>query len=389
MRLNVAIVFGGKSVEHEVSIITGTQFIEHMNPEKYNAIPVYVTKDNEFYYTKEMADVSYFKKRDLNAIKHQAKKIHWIKEDNNVYLCTHQFGFKKRLFPIDLVVLAVHGTNCEDGTLSAYFEFLDLPYVGSNLLSASIGQNKVVTKMLLEKKGLPVVPYVSFFKHEYEHDEERVIKQCETLPYPLIVKPASLGSSVGIKLCDDQEALRIGINQALAYDDHILVEQAITQMKEYNCAVLGRREACEASLVEEVYKEDEILSYQDKYVRRGKGGSKGMASASRTIPAPINDELKTKIQKFAKQAFITIGNSGISRIDFIYDENSQKVYINEINTIPGSFAYYLWDQKERRYETLVDELIRIALLEYKRKESLTFTYDTNLLSLEGGFKKLK
>lgn len=379
MRLNVAVVFGGKSVEHEVSVITGTQFMENIDRSKYNPIPVYVSKDNEFYYEKGMHNISFFKEEDLNRIKEKSKKVHWIKEKDGVYLYTVKFGLMKKLFPIDLVVLSVHGTNCEDGTLAAYFNFLDLPFVGSNHLSSSIAQNKIITKKRLEQENIPVVPYVSFYQKDYEYQPIDVIEKCEALSYPMIVKPATLGSSIGITKCEDRDELQQGIREALKYDDEILVEQAIVEMKEYNCAVLGNRNGCRSSLVEEVLKQDDILSYDDKYIG-GSKGSKGIVSTKRHIPADIPEELTQQIRELAEKTFQTIGNSGISRIDFIYDDRNKKIYVNEINTIPGSFAYYLWSSEELKYSKLIDELVSIALQDYKRKEKLTFTYDTNILS---------
>lgn len=389
MKYNVAVVFGGKSVEHEVSIITGLQLIEQMDPEKYRPIPVYLTKENAFYHAKAMMEIAYFKKRDLKTIEREAKRVFWLKEDRQVVLCTHWLGFLRKISAIDLVILAVHGTNCEDGTLAAFFELLDIPYVGSDVLSSSVAQNKAMTKLVLEKAGIPVIPYVNFFSDDYDDHREEVILSCERLGYPVIVKPAHLGSSVGVRLCRNRSELEEGITQALIYDDQVLVEKAIEEMREYNCAVLGNRTACEASLVEEVLKEDDILSYQDKYTRGMKRGSKGMASTRRLIPAPITETLTEAIRNLAEKTFITIGNSGIARIDFIYDEKNGKLYVNEINTIPGSFAYYLWDQKKRDFRRLIDDLIQIALYNYKRKENRTYTYNTNILSLEGQYNKLK
>lgn len=381
MRLNVAVVFGGKSVEHEVSIISGTQLIENMDRSKYQPIPIYLSKDNEFYYAKEMEKVSFFKVPDLSRIPNMAKRVEWLKQKDQVNLVyTTKLGRMKKLYTIDLVILSVHGTNCEDGTLAAYFDFLNLPYVGSDHLASSMAQNKVITKKILEHAGLPVIPYVSFYQKEYDLQPIQVIERCEKLNYPLIVKPATLGSSIGINRCEDQNQLQEAIREAFKYDDQVLVERAITDMKEYNCAVLGNRNGCQSSYVEEVLKQDEILSYRDKYIGGRKGSSKGMVSTRRKIPADIPETLTTQIKELAEQTFLTIGNSGVSRIDFIYDEKEKKVYMNEINTIPGSFAYYLWNGEELNYTKLIDELIKIALEDYKRKETLTFTYDTNILS---------
>jgi D-alanine-D-alanine ligase len=385
LRLNTCVVFGGMSVEHEVSIITASQFMENMNQIKYNPIPIYITKNNEFYYDKNMKNVAYFKNLD---VENKATKVEFIKKGNRVHL----YGIKnkklKQLFEIDLVVLSVHGTNCEDGTLSAYFDFLNLPYIGSSLLASSISQNKITTKVLLENSDLPVVPYTFFDDMDYQKEQESVIDRCEALGYPLIIKPASLGSSVGVSRCDNREELITSINDALKYDATILVEKAIVKMKEYNCAVYGNKEKQITSRIEEVLKQDKILSYQDKYLSGSKSG-KGIVNTKRQIPADLDENQVNQIESLASQTFKVVGNSGVSRIDFIYDEEEDIIYINEINTIPGSFAYYLWEHEKLPYTKLIDELVRIALKNYKLKENKTFTYDTNLLSLSHANKKLK
>lgn len=385
MRLNVGVIFGGKSVEHEVSIITALQIMENINQIKYCPIPIYLAKNNAFYYAKAMYSIDFFK---TNHVEKFAKRVEVINQGEKVYLCEMKPRKLKKMFELDLIILAVHGANVEDGTLSAYCELRQIPYVGSNVLASAICQNKLLTKQVLEKHGLPIIPYTYFYETDYVNHPEQVLEQCEALGYPLVVKPASLGSSVGVNVGNQREELQSAIMTALLYDSCIVVEKAIQKMREFNCAVRGNQEVQYASLVEEVFKQDEILSFTDKYLGGGKS-QKGIAATNREIPANAPAPLINQIQQLALKTFKVLGNSGISRIDFIFDLNGDRLYINEINTIPGSFAYYLWD-KTLPFDALLDELIKLALYEYKRKSNKIKSYDLNLLTLSNSpLNKLK
>lgn len=375
----MGVVFGGKSVEHEVSIITALQMIEQMNQLKYNPITIYLSKENDFYYHENMNDISFFK--DLKQLKVVAKKVVFDKENNRHKLLSISNKKMKKLFDIDLIFLVVHGTNCEDGTLSAYFELLNIPYVGSSVLSSAINQNKWKTKELLEYNDIPVGPYYGFYESDFYDDEIKVIESCEKIGYPLIVKPASLGSSVGIKKCINREEMHQAILDSFQYDTEVLVEKVIDNLIELNCSVLGDYSNLEASVVERVIQQDEILSYQDKYLRDSKKNSKGIESTSRELPAKISDNLTKEIQEIAIKAVKIVGASGVLRIDFLYDDENKILYLNEINTIPGSLAFYLWRAQDLTYKELIDRLIKLALKKYRIKNSKLISYDTNLLSL--------
>jgi len=387
LRLNVGVVFGGKSVEHEVSIITALQMIEQMNLLKYNPIPLYLTKENDFYYDENMTDSNYFS--DFKKVKEIAKKI-VIRKKNNQHEILSLSGYKlKKLMNIDLIFLIVHGTTCEDGTLSAYFELLNIPYVGSSILSSAINQNKWKMKALLDYNHIPIVPYYGFYECDFYDDEIKVIEECEKLGYPLIVKPASLGSSVGINKCNDKDELHHGILTALQYDTEILVEKVVSNIIELNCSVLGDVSHLQASAVEKVFQQDEILSYQDKYLRGNRTSSKGMECTNRELPAKISESLTNEIQEMAKNAVKIVGASGVLRIDFLYDDESKILYLNEINTIPGSLAFYLWREKGLSYKELIDQLIKLALKTYRIKNTKIFSFETNILSIPRNFNKGK
>ncbi len=383
MKTTVAFIFGCRSVEHEVSIISAVQAMRAVNREKYDVIPVYVTKSGEMYTSEKMFEIEPF--RDMKALISESQPVTMIKKGNDVVLhFLNQKLFKKK----DDIVLnvafpVVHGTNCEDGTLQGYLEFLGLPYVGCDILSSAVGMDKAVFKYVMKAADLPVLDCICFYAREYAEDKETMIEKAEKeIGYPMIVKPVNLGSSVGISKAKDRAALMDAVDLAVSFSDKVLIEHAVTAIREINCSVVGDSDSCEASVCEEPFMNDEILSYEDKYMGGGKksGGSKGMASLSRRIPADISDEKSTEIRDLACKVFKALGGAGVVRIDFIIDTDTDKVYVNEINTIPGSLSFYLWEATDLPYNKLIDKLISLAFRRNRNRENLTFTIDTNILS---------
>lgn len=383
MKTTVAFMFGCRSVEHEVSIISAVQAMRSADREKYDIIPIYVTKNGEMYTSNKMLEIEPF--RDMKALIADSEPVTMIKSGNDVVLhFLNQKLFKKK---DDIVINAafpvVHGTNCEDGTLQGYLDFLGLPYVGCDVLSSAVGMDKAVFKYVMQAAGLPVLPCICFYAREYAQDRDATIERAEKeIGYPMIVKPVNLGSSVGISKAADRTALADAIDLAVSFSDKVLIEHAVTSIREINCSVVGDPDSCEASVCEEPFMNDEILSYEDKYLGGNKksGGSKGMASLARKIPADISEEKSAEIRELAKKVFKALGGSGVVRIDFILDTDSDTVYVNEINTIPGSLSFYLWEATGLPYRELIDRLISLAFRRSRNRENLTFTIDTNILS---------
>ena len=381
MKTTVAFIFGCRSVEHEVSIISAVQAMRACNKEKYDIIPIYVSKNGEMYTSPEMFEIEPF--RDMKSLIAKASPVTLIKSGKDVvlhYLDSKLFK-KKQDVIINVAFPVVHGTNCEDGTLQGYLEFLGLAYVGCDVLSSAVGMDKAVFKSVLKDAGLPVLPCITFGAREYAEDKDAVIEKCEKeFGYPVIVKPVNLGSSVGISKASDKNALIDAIDLAVSFADTVLVEHAVSAIREINCSVLGDPDECEASVCEEPFMNDEILSYEDKYTSNSKGGSKGMASLQRKIPADIPKAKSEEIRELAKSIFKAMGASGVCRIDFIIDTETDKVYANEANTIPGSLSFYLWEATGMKYSELIDKLIALAFRRNRNRENLTFTIDTNILS---------
>ena len=263
-------------------------------------------------------------------------------------------------------------------------------------------------KKVLKESGIPVVDYVGFFSKEYIKDEDKILNEInEKLKYPLIVKPGNLGSSVGIKKVKDKQELEEAISFAMEFADRVIVENCVAKLKEINCAVIGDITESSATECEEPILAGEILSYTDKYVgdRKTKGGKMGPrksgklgarkggaggvnnSTEGKKLPADIPNETRDEIQKLAKETFKVLGCSGISRIDFLIDEEINKIYVNEINTIPGALSWYLFEATGRRFEDVLEEAINIAIKRHSDREKLTFSYDQNILALTGGVKR--
>ncbi len=382
MKIKVAVIFGGKSVEHEISIISALQACEYINREKYEVIPLYMTKAGEFYAGEQIGNIERY--RDIPGLLRESTRVLLLNEDGRVNIVRYpmkRFG-NNVIGSIDVAFPIVHGTNVEDGTLQGYLQTLGLPYVGCDVLSSAVGMNKYVMKTVFKDNGIPVLDCVCYNLADYQDVEKLPGRIEERFAYPVIVKPINLGSSVGISKASDRDSLKEALNLAFTFAQKVLVEPAISQLKEINCAVLGDELEAEASECEEPLNAEEILTYEDKYTKGGKskGGSKGMASLSRAIPAHISPERREEIRQMAVKAFQCLGCSGVARIDFMIDKETDKVYLNEINTIPGSLSFYLWEPVGLKYTQLLDRMIQLALKRFRENEKLTFSFETNVLA---------
>lgn len=382
--INVAVFFGGDSVEHEVSIISAVQAMTHLSKEKYNVIPIYLAKDGQMYTSVAMFEIKNF--RDLAALLKKASRVTLSNNGAGVWMKTdkkNDFSGRKPL-KLDVALPVVHGTNCEDGTLQGYLETLRLPYAGCDVLASSVGMNKAVFKSVLKASGIPVLDCVKFSARDFVEYTKNILSRIDSaIGYPLIVKPVNLGSSVGISKVHSKEELKSAIDLAFSFADSVLVERAVLNLREINCAVLGDADECEASPCEEPFMTEEILSYGDKYLKSA--GTKGMASLQRRLPADLPQDMTDTVREYACRTFKAIGGHGVARIDFLMDDESKEVFVNEINTIPGSLSFYLWEAGGMKYSELLDRLIALAFKRQRQRENLRFEIDTNILSQCSGF----
>lgn len=380
MKTNIAVFFGCRSVEHEVSIISAVQAMNSIDKTKHNVIPVYVSKESEMFSSPLLFDIENYK-QDLKKLTSLCDKVTFVNDSNKVVMKTLGGGiFKKpKETPIDLAFPIVHGTNCEDGTMAGFFEFLNLPYISCDVVSAAVGMDKAVFKSVLKSAGLPVLDCISFRAREYASDKNGILENlAKKIGFPMIIKPANLGSSVGITKVNSLSELDGAVMLACSFAEKILAERAITDLREINCSVLGDADSCISSVCEEPFMHDEILSYADKYESSSK--SKGMASLGRKIPADISDELSNSIKEVSEKIMKVTGSSGVVRIDYLLDTKTGEFFANEINTIPGSLAFYLWEASGIGYTELIERLIQIAFKRDRNRKNLTFGIKTNILS---------
>lgn len=392
MKIKVGLFFGGQSVEHEVSVISGIQALYAFDRSEYELIPIYITKQNTFYVGEAIGKIEEYK--DIPALLKKSQQVVLVNDGKKVSLIKYPMKrFGNPIYnTIDVAFPVVHGTNVEDGTLQGYLRTLCIPYAGPDVTASAVGMDKYVMKTVLKDNNIPVLDCVFCNIREYEFELEALIKRIEEkVSYPSIVKPVNLGSSVGIKIARNREGLEEALEHAFQFSGKVLIERAITNLKEVNCAVLGDYEEAEASECEEPINSDEILSYEDKYMSGGgsknegsktsegsKGG--GMSSLSRKLPADISKETRDNIRQMAVKTFQALNCSGVSRIDFMIDMDTDEIYVNEINTIPGSLSFYLWEPVGVKYEELLDRMVKLALKREREQEQLTFSFDTNLLS---------
>ena len=389
MKIKIALLFGGKSTEHDISVISALQAYNNINKEKYDVYPIYVTRENELFWGDRTGDIKAY--RNVDCLIKSSVPVALVRRADRVKLVrvAPKLFEKAEISDIDVAFPVVHGTNTEDGTLQGFCQLLDLPYVGCDVLSSAVGMDKYLTKIVLRDAGIPVLDAVRIAKSVYDSaPESEMDKIEERFGYPVIVKPINCGSSIGISKASDREGLSESLSDAFNYAELVVVERAITKLREINCSVVGDSRGAKASECEEPIGSDEILSFNDKYVAGAKGGAKsggskgassGMASLKRKIPAPISDETREYIRETAKKAFLTLGCSGVSRIDFLMDGETGEIFFNEINTIPGSLSFYLWEPLGVRYPELLDELISLALAGYRRRASLTYSFKSSVL----------
>jgi D-alanine-D-alanine ligase len=405
--LTVGVAFGGVSPEHEVSVISALQAVENLDRGKYRAVPVYIAKSGEWFTGEGLFEIERY--RDLDAVMRRATPAHLEQAEGRGAYLVERGGARGRT-RLDVMFLGLHGGTGENGSLQGLCETFGLPYTGSGVFGSSLGMDKVVTKMLCRQQEVPVVDWVWFREGDWAGREEAWMDRIEAeLGYPCVVKPARLGSSIGISFARDRHGLDRGIEEALRYDEKVVVERAVQKLREINCSVLGDVHHAEASVLEEPVRTEgeELLTFAEKYQRGGQAGQKGgrgaprraakaprsegMASLDRMIPAPLSEEETEAIRALGVRVFQLFECAGVARIDFMIDDATGQVYFNEINTIPGSFSFYLWDPAGVPFPALLDRLISLALDRHRREAGRIRTYETNLLSERslGGLKASK
>ena len=401
-RLNVGVVLGGVAPEHEVSIISALQAAAALDRDRYRPVPLYIAKDGTWYTGEDLLEIDNY--RDLDALLDTAVPValqptphgHLTLVEARTRGAMQRFARPPREVRVDVVLPGLHGGAGENGGVQGLCETFNVPYAGSSVFGSAAGMDKVLSKRLCRDAGISVVDFVAFHEVDWAHREEAGLDRCEDeIGYPAIVKPARCGSSIGILRADDRATLDAAIEDAFRYDDKVIVERAVDALREINCSVLGDRHDATPSVLEEPLPsaEDEVLTFQDKYMREdGEEGAKmggakstsegaqGMASLDRIVPAELSDERTQRIQDLAVQLFHLFECAGVVRIDFMIDEDTDTLFFNEINTIPGSFSFYLWDPSGVEFDELLNRMIAIARRRHREQNGRIRTYDVNLLA---------
>lgn len=363
--MKVGIVFGGPSVEHDISIITASQILASLNPKKYEILPIYYSKDKKFYEVK-----------NFDSLKNWTGDIKLLQEIPINRLQGKKRGKFGTIKYVDCIISAFHGKNTEGGELAGLFEVLDIPYSSNSILGASLGQDKVVMKKVLKCDEIDVLNFIDLTYEEYKNNEEKSIEKIEQINYPLIVKPSMLGSSIGIKKVNDKNELKKALNLAFKYDETVIIEQCLSDYREFNCAIFNNV----VSEIEEVEVKNAIFTFKDKYQTH---------ESKHILPANIDEELKLKIYELTKKTSVSLRNESIARIDFLYDNVDKKLYVNEINTIPGALSYYLFEAKGIYFDELLDKLIINTMKRDYKKKKLINHFESDVLNNKKSGLKMK
>lgn len=386
MKTSVGVFFGGRSVEHEISVLSGLQAIHAFNNDKYNIVPIYISKQGKWYNGDALLEVSNYK--DVPALLAKVDEVYMKPEygDYNLYKAKKPVFGSNIAARLDVVIPVLHGTNGEDGIFEGVLETIGIPYAGCNTLSSANGMDKITMKMIMQACDIPVVDYVWFTDKEWFAKRDEIVARIENkIGYPVIVKPANLGSSVGIGRAANREELIDKVDTAEKYSSRIIVEDMVEDLQEINCSVLGDADEYRSSVCEEPIKSGDILSYEDKYMG-GTKSAKGMQASQKRIPAELPDDVTKRIQFLAGETFRVLSCHGVSRVDVIIDRKSGNIYVNEINTIPGSLSFYLWEASGISFEKLMDTMVHLALKRKRESGMKIVSYDLNIFSLGKGIK---
>lgn len=400
MKIRLALIYGSRTCEHDVSIISALQAAQHVNPDDYDLIYVYIDQNGEWYTGEKLADISLYRNFDKRAV----VRVIPMGAEGKLRLMQHPddkllpIGRLRQIAEADVVMPVMHGMNGEDGTLQGMLELWNIPYTSSGVLGSALGMDKIAMKRMFRACGFPVLKDVCVERSEWKRNRAGVLSRVmNELSFPVYVKPSNLGSSIGINRADNKNGLEDAIDIAVSYDRRVQVETGIQDLMEINCAVLGYGGDAMASVTEMPVRWSDFLSFDEKYLRGAKGGakgtkgvpSKGMSSLSRQMPAPISPELTHRVEELAVDAFKALDCKGVARIDFLYDKAADELYIGEINTIPGSLAFYLWEGRGISFERMIDMMVEYAFRANADRNENVFSYHSAILNGASGAKGAK
>lgn len=382
-KVTLGVFFGGRSCEHDVSIITALQLIKAIDGQKYHVVPVYISQKGQWYTGEKLLDIKSY--TNFAAHVSELTNIALDLTPGSGALISYQRG--KGLFAgmeqkvtarIECAVLAFHGMHGEDGSMQGIMEIANIPYTSAGVPGCGVTMDKILMKQFIKGGGFPVVPGKWFYRSAWQKNEDSILDEILALGLPVVVKPANLGSSIGVSFVSAKDELTDALEVAFSFDRKVLVEKAIEDKIELNCAVVGYEEEVLASVLEQP-KQSPLLTFNEKYLEGAKGRQEGMASLARQIPAPVDEGLRDKIKHMSKEIFTLLDLKGVVRIDYMVDQRDERLYVTEVNTIPGSMAFYLWDYDGLTYTKLIDKLIEYAFEAFEQKNQSSFAFESSIL----------
>lgn len=381
----IGVFFGSRSPEHDVSIITAQLIITELKKQGATVVPVYVGQDGQWYIGPELGQLKTFTTETFQHLAPKLKQYYLDLENSKGVLTFRQKGILKTNVVVEVAFPAFHGSFGEDGTAQGLFEMVGIPYVGCDVAASAIAMDKVLTKQLCVATGIPALPFVYGTKSEWEANRKPLLDAAKKeLEWPMIVKPAHLGSSIGITKVKNAKELEEALEVGFHYDDKVMVEQCVEELGDMTCVLMGNDDP-KPSLIQESVFDKDIFSYEDKYLNEG-GAQLGNATKNLIIPANLDAKTTKAIQDAAIETFKAVGLSGISRVDFIYDKKKKKFYVSEINPLPGTLYHHLWKESGVEISEVVEKLVDLALEKAERKKSLTTGFKSDLLKYANSVK---
>lgn len=383
-QMTVGVFFGSRNPEHEVSIITGQLIISELKKLGYLVIPVYIDKKGRWFSSEKMQSLKFFTDKNLDDELNKLETCSIEFDARNHKLVIVNKGFLAKKIMIDLAFPAFHGMNGEDGTIQGLFELGNVPYVGCEVACSAMTMDKIITKQIYKSSEIATTPFTYFTKNDWDKNKELMIENIKKLNWPIFIKPARLGSSIGIAKVRDIGELENACEVALHYDNRIIAEESVEDLADITCAVLGNENPI-PSLVQEAAFQGEHFSYEAKYLEDG-GAQLGNAKNSIIIPANIDEKTTKEVQDTAVKIYKLFGCSGIARVDFLYDRKNEKVYANEINTMPGTLYHHLWKASGIEIGDLLEKLMDLAVQLHREKNEITSTFKSDILSFANSIK---
>ena len=379
----LGVIYGSRSCEREVAIISAVQLMNAVDTEKYDVVPVYIDERGNWYTGEALRNIAAYK--NFSGTGKGIEKVSLDMTSGSGALLAVRpgkglFGKTEQVIVarVDVFVIVMHGLNGEDGTLQGMLELANIPYTSTGVAGSAVGMDKIMMKQFFRGGDLPTLPGTWSTRSEYAADADKVFAEAEKqLGYPVFVKPANLGSSIGVSRANNREELKDALDLAFEYDRRVLIEKGLDKPIELNCSVMGYDDYVEASPIEMPLSSEEFLDFGEKYLANG--GSKGMASLHRVLPAPIEDSLRDEIQALSCRIFRMMDCKGVVRIDYMFDRKEEKIWITEINTIPGSLAFYLWAEAGLPYGKLIDKMVEFAEKAYEDKNSSNYAFTSDIL----------